>query len=85
MLKSQCGTDPDYSAAICSEPASWVLHAQSAYFLTYRLTDSGYSSNIETSLRAKYLSCQRSMAKISVVSGQTTKRAGQNFDPRSQL
>ena len=85
MLKSQCGTDPDYSAAICSEPAGWVLHAQSAYFLTYRLADLGYNSNIKTSLRAKYLSCQRSMAKISIVNSQTTKRAGQNFDPQSQL
>ena len=31
--------------------------------VTYRLVDSGCSSNIETPLRAKYLSGQRSMAK----------------------
>ena len=64
--------DLDYSVAIRSEPVSGVTHARSAYFLTYRLTDSGCSSNIETSLRAKYLTGQRS--KICVVNGQTAER-----------
>ena len=54
---------PDYSAVIHSEPVGGVRHAQSAYFLTYRLADLDFSSNIETSLQAKYLSSQRSMAK----------------------
>ena len=56
---------PDYSAVhvIHSEPVSGVTHAQSAYFLTYRLADLGCSPNIETPLWKKYLSGQRSMAK----------------------
>ena len=62
MFKSQCGTD-QISAAIRSEPGGGVTHAWNTYFLTYRLADLGCSSNIETSLRAKYPSGQRSMAK----------------------
>ena len=62
MFKSQCGTD-QISAAIRSEPGGGVTHEQNAYFLTYRLADLGCSSNIETSLWAKYPSGQRSMAK----------------------
>ena len=54
---------PDYSAAIRSEPVGGVTHARSAYFLTYRLTDLGCSSNIKTSLWPKYLSGQRSMTE----------------------
>ena len=51
------------SAAIRSEPGSGVTHAWNAYFLTYRLADLGCSSNIETSVWAKYPSGQRSKAK----------------------
>ena len=61
-FKSQCGMD-QISAAIRSEPGSGVTLARNAYFLTYRLADLGCSSNIETSLRAKYPSSQRSMGK----------------------
>ena len=68
-------TDPAYSAAIRSEPVGGVTHAWSAYFLTYRLADSGCSPNIETPLWEKYLSGQRSMAKISVVNGQTAEES----------
>ena len=59
MFKSQCGTD-QISAAIRSEPGGGITHVWNAYFLTYRLTDLGCSSNIE---QAKYPSSQRSMAK----------------------
>ena len=62
MFKSQCGMD-QISAAIRSKPGSGVTNARNTYFLTYRLADLGCSSNIETSLRAKYPSDQRSMAK----------------------
>ena len=68
-FQSQCGTDLDYSVAIHSKPVGGVTHVQSAYFLTYRLADSGCSSNIEW---AKYLTGQRS--KICMVNGQTTER-----------
>ena len=61
-FKSQCGTD-QISAVIRSEPSGGVTHARNAYFLTYRLASLGCSSNIKTSLRAKYPSGQRSMAK----------------------
>ena len=57
---------PDYSAVIRSEPVGWGYICTErffAYFMTYRLTDSSCSSNIETPLRAKYLSSQRSMDK----------------------
>ena len=53
-----------------------VTHVRSAYFLTYRLADTGCSSNVETSLQAKYLSGQRS---ISVVNGQTAKERQSKF------
>ena len=54
---------PDYSAVIRFEPVGLGYTCTERYFLTYRLADSGCSSNIETPLRAKYLSGQRSMGK----------------------
>ena len=69
---------PDYSSVhvIRPEPVGWVTHAQSAYFLTYRLADLGCSPNIETPLRKKYLSGQGS---ISMVNGQTAEESRSKF------
>ena len=53
----------DYSTIIHSEPVGWVYTCTERLFPDIQLADSGCSSNIETSLRAKYLSGQRSMAK----------------------
>jgi len=72
---------PVQNGPIRSEPDRGVTHARNAYFLTYRLADLGCSSNIGTSLWAKYPSGQSQWPKISVVNGQTAEKSRSKFWP----